>query len=468
MFSRLKYKRKLSQYRKISFSLSKQDKLCYAPYTTMVFTQDGNIMPCYYNKQISFGKYYHGIDYLKLWKNNQFGKLRESIDRQNLDFGCHACKEGILNQNYNSVYARKYYYLKDHTNEHQPVSLQFQISNKCNFRCIMCAGENSCKIRKIQEEKADFDSAYDNDFPQSLTPLYPKLKELSFAGGEPFLIKEYREIIKLARNANPNINYSFGTNGSLFTKEDFDFFENEDVQLTISYESTKKDVFETIRKGSKFEIVHYNLIKANDILLNKNKTLNVKICPLQQNIFDIPETFLFLNSLNINISFNTVLFPPSVALWVLSSSKLYEIVKYLSNIKLPTAKNEVQKLNNHTFLYLIKQIEIWQKTSMNREAYFSKNELIFQNELSKYYKRINDYIKNWEISLYSSRNIDITANLIDLIDDEATRMNTIIFFNFVPIYWLVSEMNFRGEDKWTDRVQQVIKDISNNGISFYE
>lgn len=465
MFNFHRVSKSIKEYNKIN---SNKTKFCNAPFTTLTFTQGGYILPCYYNKQITFGKYHPHIDYLNLWKNNAFKTLRRKIDNNKLDFGCQNCMTELLKRNFHTVFAGRYDYLRDYVTNNQPSALHFQISNKCNFKCIMCMGENSSSVRKDIELQDNYKSAYDSSFAKSLIPLLPKVKELSFAGGEPFLIKEYNEIIDIARSVNPDIHYSFATNGSLFTQKDFDFFTKENVGLTISYESTDKKIFESIRKNSNFETVHNNLLKANSILRNKNQTLNVKICPLIQNIYDIPKTFNFLNSIDVNIIFNTVVFPPKTALWILSSTEIDHIIMELSKTIFPEPLNTIQSNNIKTFEGLINQLGYWKEEALAREVFYRNKNVSFEFISSLYYSKVKDYIKKYHVKLKDDSAIDIIPETLKEIEDNEVRLKSMLYLYHLPIHWLVSEMNFRTGNKLKERVLQVAKDFINLNNSFYE
>jgi len=300
-----------------------------------------------------------------------------------------------------------------------------------------------------------------------LIPLFPKIKELAFAGGEPFLIPEYKDILEKARSVNSNIKYSFATNGSLFKSEDFDFFKNENVDLTISYESTVKEIFEEIRVNSNFETVHNNLIEANQILIRKNKTLSVKVCPLRQNIFDIPKTFLFLNSQNILVVFNTVLFPPKVALWLLNSNSLSEIVTFLKNVKLPTPQNKIQENNIHTYRSLINQISNWYQEAIVREDLLRKDRLAYNDILSKFMQKTKDYLAYYSVDMRDENSISAIPNVLSQIEDNNVRLKCLLYLNYLPIHYIISEINFRSKSKMADRIMQIAHDFSNLKLEIY-
>lgn len=465
MFNFNRVSKNIKEYKKLK---SDQDKFCNAPFTTITFTQGGFILPCYYNKQVSFGKYHTNIDYNDLWHNQAFKNLRKKIDCNNLDFGCQYCKTELLKHNYHTVFAGRYDYLSQYVANNHPSALHFQISNQCNFKCIMCMGENSSSVRKDIEKQDNYNMVYDSSFPKSLIPLLANIKELSFAGGEPFLIKQYDEIINIARSINPNINYSFATNASLFTQKDFDFFSSENVGLTISYESTNKEIFESIRRNSKFETVHNNLLKVNTILKDKGKTLTVKVCPLIQNIYDIPNTFNFLNSLDINIIFNTVIFPPKTSLWILSSKELARIVAALSSAEIPAPQNSTQSTNVKTYNGLINQIEHWKEEATEREMFYRGKNVSFEFVLSQYYLKVTSYIKKYKVTLKDPSVIDVIPNSLKEIIDEEVRLKSLLYLFHLPTHWLVSEINFRTSIKLRERVFQVAKDFNDLENSFYE
>ncbi|MGC8979870.1 radical SAM protein, partial [Caldisericum sp.] len=93
-----------------------------------------------------------------------------------------------------------------------PYQMSFDITNKCNFRCLHCynrSGENPVIERELTDEEV-------LEFANDLARL--KLFNFCFCGGEPFLRFELMcEVGKILSSSGSIV--SFVTNGSLVTEE---------------------------------------------------------------------------------------------------------------------------------------------------------------------------------------------------------------------------------------------------------
>ena len=239
----------------------------------------------------------------------------------------------------------------------------------------------------------------------------------------------------------------------MFSESDFSFFKNNNVKLTISYESIVKETFESIRKNSHFETVHQNLLRANDIILSKGDNITVKICPMLQNIEDIPQTFEFLNSNNIRIMFNTILFPPETALWINDSKKLTEIADFLSKYEFE-ANNKIQQSNCDAYNDLISQINFWKHKSIEREQIINSGKIDYNNLLNLFLKNIRDYLKKNNLHFENDYYKFLKEQFAN-VNNDLVLLNTLYYFYILPIYFTISEMNFRHPNIFKERITQV-------------
>ncbi|MFH2143094.1 MAG: radical SAM protein [Bacteroidota bacterium] len=458
MFSEKAYnsldKKKLKEYNKIR-NKSRRSRFCQAPFSTLFFSEYGEILPCYYNKSIVFGN--SDTSFEEAWFSPQMEKLREHIIHNDLSFGCQDCKFYFDLENYYSVGAWKYDYLPVNKSRY-PVSLDFQISNICNLSCIMCNGELSQTVRKNREKKEVFKNPYDNSIIKKITPFLPHLKEAAFTGGEVFLIKLYYDIWDKIIEVNPSIRVSITTNGTILNSRVKSYLEKLDFNITISIDSVNKENFEKIRRFSDFETVIKNLDYYKDYTQRKGTNFTVKICPMRQNWHEIPEIINFLNNKNISFLFNNVIFPPYTSLWNLPSIELKEIADFIDKPdykgQSATNKTNIKRVKN-----LVSQLKNWQKASLEIETNYPD----LKNKTSKeLYELIITSVNNFKNSFPDISNKDeygfeiekIFDAIFDKITDEETLRNALIFYFKMPVHRLISEFNIRNTDKIIDRTMQ--------------
>jgi len=196
--------------------------------------------------------------------------------------------------------------------------------------------------------------------------------------------------------------------------------------------------------------------------------LSVRICPLQQNWKELPEIFEFLNNQNIELFFNSVIFPPYSALWNLSSQKLSEILNYLSSFQFEN-KTQIQKGNNKSYNNLIEQIAKWQNDAIKiEEKYPDLNNYdtkilldILIMQVNEYLKINNSFkeVKKQEFALFFENSIKSCEHEINNIE---IYNNALRYFIGLPVNRLIDEFNIRNIEKIINFTKQAGKLTLNN------
>lgn len=448
-------KTQLKNYNQIR-SKEKRKVLCNAPFSTLLFTEYGEMIPCYYNKNIVFGKYPNDAP-MEIWSGEKMEFLRKQIKENNLSFGCQDCFHYIESGNYYSTGAWKYDYLPLNKLKY-PVSLDFQISNICNLACIMCNGEYSQMVRQLREKKDKYVNPYDDTFVEKIKPLLPYIKEAAFTGGEVFLIKIYYKIWDAIAEINPNVRISITTNGTILNSRVKEYFEKLDFNITISLDSVNKESFEKIRRFSNFDkyLEHFDYFLG---YTKRKKTIfTVKICPMRQNWREIPDIVNFLNCKDVLFQFNNVIFPPYVALWNLHSHELKGIISYLNNQNYQE-QTFIQKENKKRVENLIKQLVKWQEEALTFEHkypdIYSKN---YEEISHLLLQSIQNYFnENKELISVNSFGITYETMFYELMSKiKSTELlkNAFLYYFRMPVSRFVSEFNIRDMEKIIERTIQ--------------
>ena len=164
-----------------------------------------------------------------------------------------------------------------------PLQVQFDITNKCNFRCLHCyneSGDNNVCDSELTD--ADVLSLFD-EF-KKFTPY-----NICFCGGEPLLRKNLIfQASRIVKGRVPNL--SIVTNGYLLDYDTFnELIESGVNRIQLSIDGNNKETHEYIRqKKYSFE----NVFNALDIC-TKAKTgltdLMVAFTPTKFNISEFPQ-----------------------------------------------------------------------------------------------------------------------------------------------------------------------------------
>ncbi len=161
-----------------------------------------------------------------------------------------------------------------------PLQIQFDITNKCNFRCLHCynkSGENFVCNNELTDNEII-------RFIKDVKELKPF--NICFCGGEPLLkLNLLLKASKILKNTVPNI--SIVTNGYLLTDEILLKLVDSGInRIQISLDGNSKEVHELLRQK---EGAFSKAISAIEICLkHKTKLKEIMICfsPTSFNIKD--------------------------------------------------------------------------------------------------------------------------------------------------------------------------------------
>lgn len=131
-----------------------------------------------------------------------------------------------------------------------PQILEFELTNICNARCIMCPPE--VHLGKDMIDHSLFERITKEGFDLGM-------RRLMLTGGEPLIDKKIFEKIKFAKEIGYSYVHMF-TDGSLLTSINREKLIKSGLDsLTISVDSAVKEEYERIRIRLKFDTVYTNL-----------------------------------------------------------------------------------------------------------------------------------------------------------------------------------------------------------------
>jgi len=339
-----------------------QEYFCFAPFKSLYFGANGQVISCCYNRKYILGTY--PSDTIKeIWTGSKLGKLRTAIENSDLSLGCNACKDQFDDENYDAILSINYD--KIPYNKNFPTLMEFELSNTCNLGCIMCderfstyiAANKGIPLKKMQ---------YDQAFTDQLDEFIPHLSEAKFLGGEPFLIPIYMDIWGKIISMNPDCRIIIQTNGTVLTDKAKQLMKNGNFHFNISIDSFRKENYESIRVNASFEKTMENFKYIYDYCKKRNNYFGVGVCPIRQNWMELPEILRYVNELDITVYFNRVWTPAECALWGWDSEHLLNIFNRLKEETFE-ASTDVQQKNVQHYNEFIRQIYAWYLESKNSE-----------------------------------------------------------------------------------------------------
>lgn len=339
-----------------------QAYFCFAPFKSLFFGANGQVISCCYNRKYILGTY--PSDTLKeIWTGSKLRKLRAAIENNDLSLGCTACKDQFEDKNYDAILSINYD--KIPYDKNFPTLMEFELSNTCNLGCIMCDERFSTCIaanKNLPQKKM----LYDKAFADQLDEFIPHLSEAKFLGGEPFLIPLYFELWEKMISIHPECRIIVQTNGTVLTDRAKQLMEKGNFHFNISIDSFRKETYESIRVNASFEKTMENFKTIYDYCKRKNHYFGVGVCPIQQNWMELPEILRYGNELDITIYFNRVWTPAECALWGWDSENLLNVYNRLKEETFE-ANTDVQLKNVLHYNEFIRQIYTWYIESKNGE-----------------------------------------------------------------------------------------------------
>ena len=465
LFKRSKWQATKSDLYKYN-TLRGKDKtrFCYAPFQNITFMPTGEMYACYYNLRNKLGQYPHN-NISEAWNGKVIKEIRQSLNKCYFGKGCEECLAQLKLENFYSVAAWHYDYIKPEHETDMPTAFEFQLSNNCNYECIMCSGELSTSIRRNREHSPLYGSPYDDKFIEQLRPYIPNLQNASFTGGETFLNPLYYKIWDIIVKENPQCIISISTNGSLLDDRIKSYLKKLKCNITISINAVDEDIYKSIHVGGNMENVLNNYQYFKEYCKRVGSQLMIKICPLRQNIYHIPALMDYFNANDTCLSFNKVMYPPHCSLWNLPSDELGKIIDFLK-FNRKEANTQTEKLNLARYDTLINQLSNWYLAGIKRLNLRlnekSNDELIkmFEENLNKHFSSLN--ISAEETKLEIKELSEKIRQIATLIGDEKIFKESIIYLTELPMSFIVPQMKSRTAEMWKNRLEYSFKHCNQN------
>jgi len=164
-----------------------------------------------------------------------------------------------------------------------PVCITWQITNKCNLRCIHCLA-NSSK-RKPDELTMEEIKAFLDDLA-AMHVFY-----INVGGGEPLLHPNFFEIADYAEEKGVYIQFS--TNGTLINRDIAKMIAERNLRVQVSLDGWKQEINDHIRGAGTFD----KAINAVQLLIERKVVVSVNCVVTKSNIKDLDNIYQLVISL---------------------------------------------------------------------------------------------------------------------------------------------------------------------------
>ena len=231
--------------------------------------------------------------------SSQMIEIRQDLDNGKRHKSCQRCwdEEDHLDRSYRQSYNSLY---ENYTTLSSPVlkTLQMQSENTCNLTCVYCGPKYSSKWAELIKERNSH-----KGITKVTDETLANLDMITFAGGEPSLIRTNVGILQRLLTLNPNCEIIINTNLTLY---DLDFFELakkfSNLTLLVSFENIGNR-YEYVRHLAKWNHFKHNFEKACKEISKVNASMI--FFPLSVGTLDQTLDFVLKNLDQNNISLNT-------------------------------------------------------------------------------------------------------------------------------------------------------------------
>ena len=292
----------------------KTNTICAIPWMHLNFEPNGKVVPCCLT---STHNYFAGdltTDSIEeIWNSDNMKSLRLQMINGEQPKICSTCfnKERVTglsgrihhNKAFTKVLERipKITDETGHVSEMNLLYWDFRFSNLCNLKCRSCGPRYSSawvpdakKLGLIsdQDKVWNIDSVDDTNNFDFLTQQINVVEKIYFAGGEPLMMDEHWQILKLLdKNKRHDVKICYNTNCTTFTyknKDVFDYWKKWNADKLEVWPSIDEigPRAELIRSGTVWSKVEANLKRLTTL---DNTLIQPGITVGAWNVFRLPE-----------------------------------------------------------------------------------------------------------------------------------------------------------------------------------
>lgn len=241
--------------------------ICLNPFWHIEILARGEVYTCC----SSFVKHDHYIgnintdDFEEIWNSKKAKQLRYCVSKGNFEYCnsyCIALKTLDLEKSEDYLKLREdfdfnFNNVDDCELKVYPKTITLSCDESCNLYCTSCRNEK--KVLSSDESKKLYDTLV-----AKVLPLMKDCEQLSLLGsGDFFMSKASMNFVKHINHEQfPKLELHMITNAQLFNKKNWSKFNNLKeipVRVDISIDATRKESYEKIRRGAKWEVLLENL-----------------------------------------------------------------------------------------------------------------------------------------------------------------------------------------------------------------
>ena len=278
---------------------STKDHFCIAPYIQHHVDTLGHMTPCCINGEIMGDTSQSSLR--EIFEGEKFNNLRAQFLRNERPESCSTCWEiedlgaVSLRIEHNAYFIKELAKIKSiapfdgKLPYYKPLYLDIRASSLCNLRCNTCGSINSSSWAKLENKSL---LRLKPSVFEQVKELIPQIRFYYFAGGEPLLMKENKEILDEILRVNSDMKVFYNSNLSHLKVGETDYLELwkklKEVSIGVSFDEVGERA-EYLREGTIFKNFSENIssLKREGIDFSFNTVLSV------YNLFSLHEIIEF-------------------------------------------------------------------------------------------------------------------------------------------------------------------------------
>lgn len=255
--------------------MSSTDKYCVYPFNYPHIGHQGTPALCCNNAEYKLPYNIRTDRLIDIWHSPEAQAVRDQFQSGGIPAGCEFCtvpeSQGVRsfrqktlgNLNRNVPFA-----------DYKIHALDLRIGNACNLACIMCSSNSSIQLwRKLPELAENYGwssetlghiiertspelqdwSQHESSWENIYSSIGSDLRHVYIAGGEPFYVNNFEDILHRMMMVAPNARYVINSNGTrLFPAKDLNRFSGRKLAIRLSIDGLA-GMDEYIRQGTEWE-----------------------------------------------------------------------------------------------------------------------------------------------------------------------------------------------------------------------
>lgn len=184
----------------------------------------------------------------------------------------------------------------------KPTMISLISTADCNIDCPGCS-QNMVRVTRVQHRK--------ETVPDVLAHV-PYLYQFIWHGGEPYLIKRFREFIdNFVTSDNPNLTFGFTSNGTMLTARELEKLKKfPRINASVSIDSFQRASFEKIRRGADFDRVIQHVHNALQFYDAPDRVISVGMIICKSNFLELADNLAYAIEHDIGLNLSPVVIYP--------------------------------------------------------------------------------------------------------------------------------------------------------------